>query len=203
MRILLLRHGETDWNTEGRLQGREDMPLNENGILQAKLCGAALAGIPINKAITSPLKRAKRTCEIVAGYMGLDRVEIEEGLLERDFGVMSGKKLENIFAAINCEGSESLDDAAERIIAALKRHEGRPGETILALSHGAVINTLLFALTDGKAGTGVTRLKNTCVNILEAEKGELRLIAWNLTAPEAAAYLKGEAPLPEIDQRRR
>ena len=197
MRILLLRHGETDWNTEGRLQGREDMPLNENGILQAKICGAALAGIPVNKAITSPLKRAKRTCEIVAGYMGLDRVTAEPGLLERDFGVMSGKKLENIFATINCEGSEALEDAAERIISALKRHEGKPGETLLALSHGAVINTLLFALTDGRAGTVITRRKNTCVNVLEAENGKLRVVAWNLTAPEAAAYLKGQAPLPE------
>jgi len=197
MRILLLRHGETDWNIERRLQGREDMPLNKNGILQAKLCGAALAGIPVNKAITSPLKRAKRTCEIVAGYMGLDEITEEPGLLERDFGVMSGKILENIFATIHCEGSESLDAAAERIMSALKRHEGKPGESLLAVSHGAVINALLFALTDGRVGTGITRLKNTCVNILEAENGELRVVAWNLTAPEAAAYLKGEAPLPE------
>lgn len=197
MRILLLRHGETDWNTEGRLQGREDMPLNENGILQAKVCGAALEGIRADRAITSPLKRAKRTCEIIAGYMGLDRVETEDGLLERDFGVMSGKILKNIFAPIRCEGSETLEDAASRILSALKRQEKTPGETLLAVSHGAVINTLLFELSGGRIGTGITRLKNACVNILELENGVIALTAWNLTGAEAAAFLKGEAPLPD------
>ena len=72
MKIYMIRHGETDWNRELRLQGREDVPLNAAGKIQAAVCGDALKGLGIQAVFTSPLSRARLTGEILAGRIGLD-----------------------------------------------------------------------------------------------------------------------------------
>ena len=61
MKLYIIRHGETPWNAEGRLQGQTDIPLNENGIRLAKITGEALKDVPFDFAISSPLKRARQT----------------------------------------------------------------------------------------------------------------------------------------------
>ena len=65
MKLYIIRHGETVWNTEGRLQGRADIELNENGIRLARVTARGMADIPFDLAITSPLKRARQTAELV------------------------------------------------------------------------------------------------------------------------------------------
>lgn len=66
MEICLVRHGETDWNKVGKIQGHTDIELNENGIRQAYACAEYLNNAPFELIITSPLKRAKQTAEIIA-----------------------------------------------------------------------------------------------------------------------------------------
>ncbi len=189
MYIFLLRHGETDWNLEGRLQGREDVPLNANGLRQAEECARGLTGLKIQKAAASPLQRAQVTCKTIANHLGVQEIETEPGLLERDFGGYSGQKMENIFQAFTGNGTEDLSDAADRIEDALL-HLSRDMEgNLLCVSHGAVINALLYKLTNGKTGTGLIKLKNTCVNILEPAGGGLRVLKWNLTAEETMKEL--------------
>ena len=85
MKIYVIRHGETDWNRELRLQGREDVPLNAAGKIQAAVCGDALKGLGIQAVFTSPLSRARLTGEILAGRIGLDpgAVLAMDGLIER------------------------------------------------------------------------------------------------------------------------
>ena len=83
-KICIVRHGETDWNAQGRLQGRTDIPLNENGKVQAMKCGEFLAQNNWDAVITSPLKRARETAEIIANYMGKS-VIINEAFIENIF----------------------------------------------------------------------------------------------------------------------
>ena len=74
MKICLIRHGETDWNVIGKLQGREDIPLNENGKIQAQYCGKALKNMVWTTIITSPLSRARQTAEIIAGVLNIHEI---------------------------------------------------------------------------------------------------------------------------------
>ena len=94
MNILLLRHGETEWNREGRLQGHRDVPLNANGRLQVSRAAEILAGLypDIERIISSPLSRALESAEIVAGKLKYEKADIilEPILMERSFGVGEG-----------------------------------------------------------------------------------------------------------------
>lgn len=92
MNILLVRHGETAWNREGRYQGRTDIPLSETGLLQVAALGARLADLPIKIAYASPLSRAKTTAEaILANRQPLTPLWLEAGLLEISHGEWEGK----------------------------------------------------------------------------------------------------------------
>lgn len=188
MRIYLIRHGETDWNLEGKLQGREDIPLNDNGIQQAKICGQAFKGRKINSILTSPLIRAKKTAEIIAEMTGLNQVIVEEGLIERDFGVLAGvtydsKKYFDTFGVE--EGIEPFEDLHQRLIGCIKENAERfYDEDIIMVSHGAAINSVISVLSGGELGSGKTRLKNACISILLYQEGDLKLELYNLTAEE-------------------
>jgi broad specificity phosphatase PhoE len=95
MVIYLIRHGETDWNRQNRLQGIEDIELNENGRRQSADCARAFIGIPVEKILTSPLKRAKATADIIAEMLHTDAAIVEPELTERDFGKLSGLSYED------------------------------------------------------------------------------------------------------------
>src|SRR5690242_8696605 len=87
--LLLVRHGETDWNAEGRLQGQTDRPLNEYGRRQARELAERLAGDGVVAIYASDLSRAKETAEIVGGRLGLP-VVVDPDLRERNWGTWEG-----------------------------------------------------------------------------------------------------------------
>ena len=87
--IYLIRHGETDWNLEGKLQGQENIPLNKTGLKQSEACGEALKAVPLQCVQTSPLSRARRTAEIIADQQECPLI-INPSLIERDYGLLSG-----------------------------------------------------------------------------------------------------------------
>lgn len=188
MSIYLIRHGETNWNLEGKLQGREDIPLNETGREQAKLCGQALQRLNIRTIFTSPLSRAKVTAEIIAEHIGGKDVIVEPGLIERDFGALAGvtydkKKYFDTFGIE--EGIEPWDQLQKRLLDCIRnRAEEYRSEDIIMISHGAAINSVLSALTAGDMGSGKTRLKNACINVIRYQDGDLALEQYNLTAAE-------------------
>ena len=195
MKIYLIRHGETDWNLQGRFQGREDIPLNENGIGQAKRCGAALSREHFQAVITSPLARAKRTGEIIAEHVGVEQLIIEDGITERDFSKVSGmtpKEREDFYASGEKDDKEPWDKMIERMFDSLKRYAKQfPTENIIMVSHGASINCVLSVLSGGKTGTGKIILKNTCINVIRYDNGNFLLEEFNLT-PEEYLALKSE-----------
>lgn len=191
MKIYLIRHGETDWNRQRRLQGREDIALNENGIRQAAACGEAFRRVPVDCIVTSPLRRAVRTAELIAEPLGRPKILIDPDLTEREFGRFSGMTPEEFEQnrALPDPDMEDWDTLARRVTGALRKYCGGPYRHLIAVSHGGSINAALAVFSDHAVGTGKTLLKNTCVNVLRCEGGAVAIEACNLTPEEFARSL--------------
>ena len=188
MKIYLIRHGETDWNLQGRFQGREDIALNENGITQAKRCGQVLQGEHFAAVITSPLVRARKTAAIIADSVGVEKIIVEEGIIERDFSEVSGltpKEREAFYATGQDDGKEPWEELCNRMMSCLSKYaETFYNENIIMVSHGASINSLISVLSEGKLGTRKTLLKNACINVVDYDDGNMSLGLYNITADE-------------------
>ena len=152
--ILLARHGETDWNREGRFQGHADPPLNETGRAQAAALARELAGVALAAVYSSPLRRALETAEVVAAEHGLEPVAVD-ALREVDVGSWAGQSRDEIRTRdpqgyarwldgeSGWEGGETYDELHARSVAAVTRLVLRhPGETILAVTHGGVVRAI-------------------------------------------------------------
>ncbi|HEX7166840.1 MAG TPA: histidine phosphatase family protein [Acidimicrobiales bacterium] len=153
-RVLLLRHGESTWNAEGRWQGWADPPLSPRGERQALDAAAHLKDAGLTRVVSSDLVRARRTAEIVAAELGLGDVEVEPDLRERSVGEFQGHTTEEVLARwpecfddarkiVRIPGGETFDAAAARAIPALlriaRRHEG---ETVLVATHGGIVRAI-------------------------------------------------------------
>ena len=191
MNIYLIRHGETDWNLIGKVQGREDIPLNDTGRMQAKKCAIALQDAGIKTIITSPLMRATQTANIISNSIDSTasiELIIDDGLIERDFGDMSGMTYDRrkYFDTFGLEETmEPLDILSKRLLDCIYKYaEKYRNQDIVMVSHGAAINSVIMALTEGEKGSGKTRLKNACISILTYVDNELQLGSYNMTADE-------------------
>jgi len=188
MKIYLIRHGETDWNVIGKLQGREDIPLNENGKMQAKICAQSLKNANCHAIITSPLQRAKQTAEIIANELSIETIYEEIGLVERDFGKASGlMPNERIvkFPDGKYDDMESWEDMRDRMMLALRKiTEDFSGNDVIIVSHGSAINSVLAKISNYEIGSGKTTLKNTCINLIEYDGEKFDIIFFNKTADE-------------------
>lgn len=163
MHILLVRHGETAWNREGRYQGRTDVPLSPDGEAQVAALSARLASLPIDVAVSSPLVRARRTAEVVLGARPT-QLELEPELIEISHGAWEGQLSTDVEAA-HAEmldtwrvrpdrdvpagpGAETLGDVEARAWPVFERIAGRlrGEETALVAAHDAVNRVLLCRL---------------------------------------------------------
>lgn len=155
MKIYLVRHGETDWNKEGRLQGHRDIPMNQQGILQMERIGAYMAGggYEIDKIISGPLQRARMSAEIIASRIGYgkSRIIIEPLFTERSFGDAEGM----VWTAEMCLDNgkfreESVSELCKRAAEGVKKYVVEGNGNILIVSHGAILKAVIVALTHGK-----------------------------------------------------
>lgn len=140
-----LRHGETDWNAQNLSQGNVDIPLNQNGIAQAKAAATMLRDKGIRTIVASPLSRARVTAEIAAAEVGLP-IEFDHDLRECAYGVMEGQPMTEWFAAwvegrMTPDGGESFAALTARTVPAINRAIARPGP-VLVVAHGAVFRAL-------------------------------------------------------------
>ena len=184
MRILLARHGETPWNAEGRYQGQIDIPLSPVGESQANALGERLRGLAIDRAVASPLSRARRTAELALGAerapmlaLDPDLQEIAhgewEGLLAAEIGEKDPARLRAWREepdTVLMPGGESLRQVLDRSWRGLSRAaEGLGGDdTLLLVAHDAVNRVLLcriLGLPIGKLWT--FRQAPTTLNLLE------------------------------------
>lgn len=180
--ICLVRHGETDWNAIGKLQGRTNIPLNSTGIKQAKECSEFLSCSNWNIIITSPLKRAKQTAEIINSRLKLPLVEMDE-FLERGYGDAEGMALKErltLFSDGNIPNQEDMASLKSRVMDGLHVINKKfPVEKVILVAHGAVINSILATLSKGEIGSGKTKLVNACLSYIHFHEGEWKIIDFN------------------------
>lgn len=159
MRILLARHGETPWNAEGRYQGQADIPLSAVGEAQARTLGERLRDVRIDRAVASPLGRARRTAELALGETRSPMLSLDAGLAEIAHGDWEGLLAEEIRArdpqrmqawreaphTVQMPGGESLQQVFDRAWPAFARACAGLGaeDTLLVVAHDAVNRALL------------------------------------------------------------
>lgn len=168
----LLRHGQTDWNIDFRLQGVTDIPLNETGLSQARVAASMLGRGSWDAIVSSPLSRALVTAEIVAETNALGPVAIEHLLLERSFGEAEGMRHEEWKQAFpdqnlvpGCETLEQLSARAWQLLDRLATDYA--GQRVLTVSHGALIRKLLKLVSKGEFPREGERLGNACLSVFE------------------------------------
>jgi broad specificity phosphatase PhoE len=158
-RILLVRHGETEWNRTWRFQGRSDLPLNETGTKQARALAETLKDELIQAIYTSPLARALETAQIIGAFHKNTPLFQEEDLIEMNLGDFDGmdarqwakqhpdfrKTWMETPSRVQMPNGESLPAVQARGVDALKRISGTQprGSTLLVCSHNFVILTIL------------------------------------------------------------
>jgi broad specificity phosphatase PhoE len=142
--LLLVRHGETDWNAEGRLQGHTDRPLNDYGRRQAKELAERLAAEDVDAIYTSDLSRAKETAEILGERLGLP-VVVDADLREKNWGSWEGLTGDE---RLNVDYvGESTEDHRERILRAVERIvERHPAQRIVVVTHGGSLRRIQAAV---------------------------------------------------------
>lgn len=179
--LYLVRHGETDWNRQRRIQGRTDIPLNDTGREQARLTGMLLTRRPIDRVVASPLGRARETAQIIAGELGLPEPELHDALVERDYGAAEGLTYHQIDSrypeGTRVPGRETREEVAARIIPALLAlADAHTGESLVVVSHGGAIRAALLA-SEPDGGFGA--ITNGSVHTFHVTEGDLRLVAFD------------------------
>ena len=215
MRLILIRHGRTEWNAEARVQGRTDIPLDAVGRAQAQSIAKRLSSIPLKAIYTSPLLRAAETAQEIAAYHACSVNRIAE-MTEINFGAWEGKtaqELEKQYAALwqdwnwilhpeTCRemGAESADDILMRVLNGLDQMLSEQPEdaTVALISHTMPIK-LLVAHLIGLPASKIRALKLANCSYTELEqKAEhadcAQLWVWNdVSHLEETPARRGEA----------
>ena len=204
-RIILVRHGETNWNREGRYQGQVDTDLSERGLAQGKLLATALKDVPIDEFYSSQLKRAKMTANFCAQLHG-KTVKIDERFQEIAHGKWEGLLAEEVRenyaellnlwqtkpAQVLMPEGESLELIAERSWLGINEiAQANLGKTVLLAAHDA-INKVLVAKILGAPLDAFWQIKqdNTCINILEYQEQDKlwKIVLLNYTGHMGTLY---------------
>ena len=195
--IILVRHGQTEWNRVERFRGRADVPLNETGLAQAEATGLRIHGEWQPSAVySSPLSRAVRTAEAIAKHFDLP-VQIHPGLVDIDYGEWQGLTPDEVRdrwpAVLHAwyhqpdeaiiPGGETLAQLRSRGMSAVNELSARHAEQTIVLVGHTVINRIILL---GVLGLGNERFwhikQDTCaINVFEVEKGDFVLVSLNDT----------------------
>lgn len=197
-RICFIRHGETAWNTERRLQGQLDIPLNEQGLQQARAAGRWLANRdPIDALYSSDLQRAWTTATHIAAAIGLAPMA-ESALRERKYGAFEGltyveanERYPEAYAEMEARnpdfpipgGGESLREFHQRVSGAVVRlAKTHPGQTIAVVLHGGVLDIINRFVRGNPLHTPRDFLiPNTGLNWIVLENDQWRIETWGDT----------------------
>ena len=189
MRIYIVRHGETEANKNGYLQGWTDVPLNENGRIIAELTGRGLKGIRFDHCISSPLIRAKEPAEILLRESGNSAsISFDDRIKEMNFGSLEGMSvrdgkliqfLKEPIVDYKFPDGESFQEVMKRTQEFLKELIAKDdGKTYLVSTHGCALRAMLNFLYEDKDDYWHGHVPyNCCVNIIEVKNGTAKLIA--------------------------
>ncbi|OIQ94276.1 phosphoserine phosphatase 1 [mine drainage metagenome] len=192
--LLLIRHGETEWNRSARIQGHTDVALNARGQAQAEAVAEALGDTEIHAVYASDLLRARGTAMPIADRRGL-ALRTDAGLRERAFGSFEGRtfaQLQEIYPQ-ECErwrrrdpgfaapGGESLEAFYRRVTATVLRiAAAHPGQTLVIVTHGGALDCLHRCATGQSLDAPRTwELRNAAINRVLVAEDRMSLVGWN------------------------
>lgn len=193
--ILLIRHGETDWNAQRRMQGQTELPLNETGLLQAEKIGSQLKKYPIDVLYSSPQVRAHETAKAIHKYHRKIPFHTHDALKERSFGETEGKLFDEIIKQYPTlafdknwnhplsqpPGGERIKDVYERSERFLAEVLGKEeGKKVAIVSHGVTIRCMICSLLHIPLAHNIFfEIYNTSVTLIKKPRegsGELHVI---------------------------
>ena len=213
MNLYLVRHGETEWNRDGRAQGRADIPLNDAGIAQSRALAEAFSSMSVTAVMSSTLSRAVRTAEAIAAPHGLS-VSTENDLLELDFGGLDGaplREMRELFpdffehwtrdpaTAQFPDGGETLQQLQDRAWAVVesiaRSHE--PQDNVIVVSHAfALYSVMCRALGMPLSNYGRLRITPGSFSLLVSRTqnviGPADELQWALTSLNVAPAVHGD-----------
>jgi len=207
MRVVVVRHGETDWNLNGRMQGHAPVPLNETGRQQADRVGRYLGReYAFDRVVSSDLLRTQQTAEAIREYVDAP-VSLDSAWRERDLGVYQGLSYGDIHerfpefalgeAAVEAasevpEGGESLLDVRERVLDGWNAVLGGDEETVLVVTHGGPIYLLLGHVKDLDVQAALLEHSQSNCGVNEFHHdGTTRLVCENVTEWDDGGAIEG------------
>jgi probable phosphoglycerate mutase len=197
--LILVRHGETDWNRDRRIQGSTDIPLNDTGRAQARDAAATLRetldpALPA-VVVASDLSRARETGEIIAAELGLPAPHLYPELRERGYGVAEGLSIEEYFErwgdwhGADVPEAETREELRDRALAGLTKvaHDVRrataPGAaSVIVVTHGALIREVIRHASGGTLPLEGERLANASAHTVLFERERLSLVSYSAIA---------------------
>jgi len=200
-RLCIVRHGETAWNAEHRVQGQLDVPLNAIGLAQALAAAKVLSRESYDVIYSSDLQRARQTAAPTAGALGRE-VRLEKGLRERHYGIFERKTYAEVKVAHAAEyarfaardpqfdfvSGESLNDFSRRSLAVLTRIAAdHAGQHVLVFTHGGVLDELYRHVN----GLPVRVARDFGIPNAGLNRVEFELSRWRIRAWADVAHLEG------------
>ncbi|SDO92250.1 probable phosphoglycerate mutase [Microbacterium testaceum StLB037] len=187
--LTLVRHGETAWNYEGRIQGSTDIPLNDTGRLQARGIAETLAAEYAGRevvVVSSDLGRAAETADIIAAALGMSVTLRLPGLQERSYGEAEGMDAPTFsdtygpWHAADVPGAETWPVVRERALAALAEAvaSAHDGVDVIAVAHGALIREVIMFATDGEFPREGERLPNCSATTFRLDGDRWEMLAY-------------------------
>jgi broad specificity phosphatase PhoE len=183
-RVFLIRHGETEWSLSGQHTGLTDIPLTESGRMIPRRLAPILAKVTFERVFTSPLQRARETCELA----GLGkRAEIDDGLVEWNYGDYEGLTPKEIHAKApgwmlftdGCPGGESPEQVGRRVDSVIEHVRVMAGDVAL-FAHGHVFRVFVARWIGLPAAAGSHFLLDTAtVSVLSYYRGVAAIKRWN------------------------
>ena len=180
MKFYIIRHGETDWNKQGLVQGRIDKELNATGIEQAEyIIGKFFVDKQIDHIITSPLKRATQTLDVIINNNNLNnKVHYSDDFIERDFGYFEGKHADIFLGCTDyskIEGYEQDHILTQRVINGLMEITKLDVNNVIIACHSHVMKMILLSQFSDKFDD-LYRLKNCAIIEMDYEDGVFKFI---------------------------
>lgn len=191
--LIFVRHGQTDWNRALRIQGNTDIPLNDTGRMQAREAAQDLTGADASLIVSSPLLRARETAQIIAAELGLEDPQLFADLRERNYGEAEGMLVadfrERYVGGATATGAETDEQLLQRGLRAVHEIDravrdalAADDASVIVVSHGGLIGTLIRYASGGTLPLPGERIANGSQHVFRVDQEALQLVSYSAVA---------------------